>query len=435
MIRSIRIQGFKSLHDATLQLAPVTLLVGANASGKSNLVEALQLLHWMATGQRLSDLPHRMRDGVLPIRGLPSDLPTHGRSTLHFGVELAPRFTDQHATRHQLELAVAFDAKRTHLAHETLLTSGETVPLYEVKGSPSEESHDLQVAYNNFARGGVKPKVTCVDDQPVFMQLTSPARFDKRHGRSQAEIPVACEGLRNDLQDLHFLDPRPARMRGYEYPDGQGLRSQGQNLSAVLHDLARGGQHEAALLDFVADLPEQNIAGLDFITTPRGEQMVTLAESFGSTKRHIPAALLSDGTLRVLAIAAALFSVPEGAVVVIEEIDNGVHPSRTDELLASIVRVANDRSLRVVISSHNPALQDALPLECLADVVACYRDRDDGQTRLQRLGDLDRFVELTARGSLGDLVTQQTLDRFLPQHREERAPRQPDLSFLASDSA
>ena len=65
--------------------------------------------------------------------------------------------------------------------------------------------------------------------------------------------------------------------------------------------------------------------------------------------------------LHPLAIAAAMLSAPEGSLVVIEEIDNGVHPSRARHLLDSIRTVAERRKLRVLLSTHNPAMLDALP--------------------------------------------------------------------------
>ena len=109
-------------------------------------------------------------------------------------------------------------------------------------------------------------------------------------------------------------------------------------------------------------LPEQDIQEIDFIETPRGEVMVALTETFGGHATRYDATLLSDGTLRVLAIAAAVLSAP-GGLVVIEEIDNGVHPSRAGQLLNHVSRIAKERDLRVLISSHNPALLDALPDE------------------------------------------------------------------------
>lgn len=154
--------------------------------------------------------------------------------------------------------------------------------------------------------------------------------------------------------------------------------------------------------------------------------MLTLTETFGHQKRDYDVSLLSDGTLRVLAIAAALLSAPEGSLIVIEEIDNGVHPSRAQHLLANIREIADRRNLRVLLSTHNPALMDALPDEALSDVVFCYRDPQDGDSRLTRLGDIDNFPGLVSQGPLGHLVTTGVVDRFIkspttPEERKQKA--------------
>jgi predicted ATPase len=142
---------------------------------------------------------------------------------------------------------------------------------------------------------------------------------------------------------------------------------------------------------------------------------------------------LSDGTLRVLAIAAALLSAPEGGLVVIEEIDNGVHPSRAGMLLQNILDVAHRRSLRVLLTTHNPALLDRLPTEAIPNVVCCYRDPQEGDSRLLRLEELPDYPELVARGPLGQLMTQGVLDHFLKNQRspeEKKAQAQEWLKSL-----
>ena len=82
----------------------------------------------------------------------------------------------------------------------------------------------------------------------------------------------------------------------------------------------------------------------------------------------------------------------------IEEVDNGVHPSRAARLFSHISRIAKQRSLRVLISSHSPALLDALPDDAVPHVVFCYRDREDGSSRLIRLTDIPDYPELLAKG-------------------------------------
>ena len=137
------------------------------------------------------------------------------------------------------------------------------------------------------------------------------------------------------------------------------------------------------------------------------------------------ATLLSDGTLRVLAIAAAVLSAPGGSIVVIEEIDNGVHPSRAGQTLSRLSRIAEERGLRVLISSHNPALLDALPDDAVPNVVFCYRGPKTGTSRLVRLADIPDYPELIAQGAVGHLLTRGILDRFVKLHpgSEERKRR------------
>ncbi|MEZ4340684.1 MAG: AAA family ATPase [Sandaracinaceae bacterium] len=182
----------------------------------------------------------------------------------------------------------------------------------------------MEISYNNFARGGTKPKITGNCLRPVFTQLTSEAAFGPKHTESRKQIPAAARRVAATLAGVLALDPAPRRMRGYAHRLDDDLRSDGANISAVLSSL--DARRHARALEFVRALPEQDIKAIDFVATPRDEVMVKLEESFGGTTSWHDASVLSDGTLRVLAIAAALLSVREGSVVVIEEVDNGIHP-------------------------------------------------------------------------------------------------------------
>jgi predicted ATPase len=184
-------------------------------------------------------------------------------------------------------------------------------------------------------------------------------------------------------------------------------------------------------LSFIQSLPEQDIADLSFLEEPRGGVMVQLTETFGNKRDNRDASLLSDGTLRVLAIAAAMLSAMEGSLVVIEEIDNGVHPSRAHHLLEQIQSIASRRNLRVLLSTHNPAMLDALPDSAVPDVVFCYRDPEDGASRLVRLADVPDYPELIAQGTLGHLMTSGALERFVKHHPTGEERKQRALAWLA----
>lgn len=416
VLTAFSLGNFKSYAEAELPLAPLTLLVGANAAGKSNLIEAMQLLAWLATGRRLTDLSASMKSGELAIRGTLADLPLSGGAPVRLGCALAAE-GGLPSLRLSLELRTENGGPR--VVAEELRASDTTasVPFYyRIESPATAHGSEVTVAYNNFSKGRNKPHISCVDQQAIFTQLLTPARFE--HETAQERIPAAVLRLQRSLSSTLFLDPNPKEMRDYAYADEHRLRGNGANVSSTLHALCEAGRKEE-ILRFVRQLPEQDIADVAFLHTPRNEVMVQLVETFAGRTERRDGAVLSDGTLRVLAVAAAMLAVDEGSLVVIEEIDNGVHPSRARLLLQSIYDVAKARQLRVLLTTHNPALADATPRAAVGDVVANYRDLSDGRSRLVRLQDLEDYGALVAQGPLGFLMTSGTLDRYLKERRDQ----------------
>ena len=184
MLKSIGFKNFKSYDQAELPLAGLTVLLGANASGKSNAIEALRLLAWLAEGRRLDYLLQAMRDREVDLRGSPLEL-SHAGSPIGLSCVLVDDVGEELTL--SLSLRVAEDGVR--IIEEQLSSNRETVSLYEVVQPASAFSNQISVSYNNFARGPYKPQIVAIDQQAVFTQLTTPARFDAKDARSQEYIP------------------------------------------------------------------------------------------------------------------------------------------------------------------------------------------------------------------------------------------------------
>jgi hypothetical protein len=379
-------------------------------------------MSWLAQGQRLSAIQYSVNSGEQVVRGTAKNLPHEGSNSFGFFCS----FSGTHWKEWSIDIELREDG--LHILSEAVTSPAESVPLYILDQPSSGRGTDVGVAYNNFARGGKKPHITCIDQMPIFSQLVTPASISANHKKSRKEVPSVSRVLEELLSNILFLDPNPQLMRNYSFPAGEKLRGDGANLSAVLYDLCGQPDDEMEVSDFsdmldgivaapellslIQSLPEQNIEGISFIREPRGGVMVSLTESFGDQLKRYDASLLSDGTLRVLSVAAALLSAPVGTMVVIEEIDNGVHPSRAQHLLTSIRRIAEARELRVLMSTHNPALLDALPDESIPDVLFCYRSIEDGSSKIMRLSDSTSYPEIVAQDSLGGLLTSGLLDRY-----------------------
>lgn len=287
------------------------------------------------------------------------------------------------------------------------IRNGQWDALLYTAGVSSDSCVDVvQVAYSNSKSANNDQQANCSNRQAIFRQLEG--RFEARH-----IISEVTRSLRTTLQEIVFLNPRPSQMRGYACAYEDVLREDGSNLSAVLYRIAQTEAGAQQLLGFIRILPEQDIAALQFIETERQDVMVRLMETFGAQHRLVDAPLLSDGTLCLLAVGAALLTAPDHSLLVIEGIDSSFDPSRAKLLVEQIHRIADQRRLHVLMTTHNPALLDALPDKVLADVVYCYRDVADGDSRLQRLGAMGRYRELIALGPLGRLMIRGIIDRFV----------------------
>ena len=425
MLTSFTIGNFRSYREATLEIAPLTVLIGANASGKSNALEALRLFSWIARGNKLGSIRHALQEDDSAIRGAARDLGFRGESVF----SLSCRTTHPEWDRYSIELERREDDE-LHISGEELGGTGISVPLFEIVAH-DKETGAVRVAYDNFKRGGKKPLTPCDDQEAVLSQLQNPARFRLHHDKAQKIIPEVIRLYRQWLSNVFFLDARPSAMRSYSFKTDRTLKENGSNLSGVLYNLSRTPDTGRRILEFVEALPEQDIREVGFIETPRGEVMIELTESFGGAGRTYDASLLSDGTLRVLAIAAAVLSAPEGSLVVIEEIDNGVHPGRAEALLERLSAVAGERGLRILLSSHNPALLDALPRAAVPNAVVCYRDPKDGSSRLTRLSDVADYPALVAQGPVGQLATRGIIEQYVKDDRSPEERKKQALEWLS----
>ncbi|WP_201615601.1 AAA family ATPase [Psychrobacter urativorans] len=437
---SITIKNFKSYKDATLPLSPLTLLIGANASGKSNAIEAFRFLSWVAGGERLSTLKNRVNDSDKVVRGSIKDLAFNHENSFSLSFNYASNISYSGVFLNEdnqlYVVAEIYQEKENKLFfHRSgkyinlalrYLDASDTIKLASLK-------YILEVNKNSwipqrFGDFEVAANFPDQDLSVLSMKNFYDVIWKGFHDTSQVSpININCfDDLTDFLIDTFFYDFVPGVMRQDSVSE-KILSNSGSNLAGVLRHLCKkNSEYKEKILQLVQSLPEQDITDIKFYTDKRERVEFLLCENFGSASTERTMDLLSDGTLKVLGIAAALLSVPEGATVVIEEIDNSIHPTRAHEILSLLRQYAKERKLNLLLSTHNPALMDALPDEALADAVFCYRDPQAGDSKLVRLGDLDDYLGLVAQGSLGDLVTQGIVERFVkhpttPEQRKKQA--------------
>ena len=343
MLKSIYLHNFKSFAEAELPLEQFTLMIGSNASGKSNALEALWILSQLATGRALSVILDGERRSDGRVRGGSAACPRVPFQSFELGCIYQ-------AEKYELEYRITirvYDGVAVERESLKRITKDKNIIVFETVDERS--AGDILVQYLSDKYDEYWLRSVCERNASVLSQL---------HGQMLKDNGVLMSTgydillLRETLNNVFLFQPEPWRMRDYVRISERELRFFGENLSAVLYDLCVKQHHAKDILDVIEDLPDNGIEAITFIKPDVGDVMLALRELSGSGR--MDARQLSDGTLRCLAILAAVYSEPEGSMIVVEELDNGIHPSCIAKLLRAIQQIAAERHLMLVVTTHNP---------------------------------------------------------------------------------
>ena len=409
-------KNFKGFKDVSIELLrPFTLLIGPNGSGKTNVIEAIELLSFIARGQPLYEIADVGRTETgLQIRGGLQACGQMGRNTFMLGFSARARFD---GASKPVSYGIYIGTKPHPQILEEELKVGDRVIYKTLFKNPRSASRDLEVIYDNFARGGRKPQTAASSERSVLSQYREIAQKN----RNIKECNRLVQLIMRHLRASYVFDPNPKSMHSYERIGNSVLSRDGANLSAVLYSLSTGDETQKASLDRllsqISQLPDEPYEKFSFTTTDLGDVIFGLREKTGYT---VDARSLSDGTLRTLAILTVLETVQRGSHVIVEEFDNGLHPSRVGVLTSAIAEATERRKLRVLVTTHNPATMNNLTAEQLKGVVLCTWSEEKQAADLVALDSLPRSDELLERGQLGDLVSRRVIEQYLAPEFEEQ---------------
>ena len=418
MIKAFLFEKFKGYDKAILWLEQITTLVGTNASGKSNAIEGMQILSELATGRDLSVIFDGTKNSEAAIRG---------------GAKGCCRFTAKSFTLgclidldsdHDLMYKVSIRASsRIAIEEESLYIVGNGSTdtkqgklVFRTASKSTEDSGDISVEYAN-GKKGKNPQCRALRSMSILSQMI---------GKLPTEIEEYDESIRriqlvqDSLMGIFILDPIPALMRSYSRIGDTTLRRNCSNVSSVLYAL-KDSDEWPGFVETISQLPENEIKGIDFVSTPLNDVILVQKEQNGSATANMEAQRLSDGTLRCVALLAAVMSEPMNSVIAIEEMDNGIHPSRARKLMDALSRIASQRGIDLIITTHNVTLLNSLSREDVLGVSVVYRDATSNASRIIPFVDIQNQAAILASGGIGDALETDSILRSI----KDKTPYQP----------
>jgi predicted ATPase len=401
MIHFLRLERFKSFSASEGDFGPLTLLVGTNASGKSNIREALRVLHGIGLGYPLAEVLGEKYGpgGILQwrgIRGGAREAGFQGAESFILIVDAdGPSTAGQ--LRYWIEIGTVNQSTGPRVIGESLYLAGPDQFVYDSnpEDDPVEQKgdHQLRVRYPRDGRNRRHGKV-------IELSSTRPALAQLAERGEPTAVRETCRAVMDELASMRFLDLDPEAMRQASPPGQIVMGDRGENLSSVLQSICADPKREKVLLQWVRALTPLDATDFEFRTDFSGRVLVHLKESSGHVTSAVSA---SDGTLRFLALAAALLSPDTGRIYFFEEFDNGIHPTRLHLLLDLVQRACREQGVQVIGTTHNPAMLAYLDEQARDDALLVYRSEEGGGSKLRCISELPDFEQALGLRDLGRL--------------------------------
>jgi AAA15 family ATPase/GTPase len=406
MLKKLILENWKSFRYAELPIDSFTVLIGANASGKSNAIEAFCFLQKLIETNSLATAIKVIRGNnqwlfyqnsydfefTAVIQGEDKNIDYWYRYKVQLNAEIG--CSDESLIQKKSEYVDRESHKNKRIEKKEIISPG---------------SNKLFLGFDDIQDFGFALD-TRYNSKLGFLSAIELTQSSEKTAFTQAIVKTA-----KTLENIFILNPKPEKMRNYA-PLDSNLSGNAANIAGVLAQLSKEkkSSFNQVISSYIKHLPERDIQRVwaTAVGELQTDAMLYCEEEWKpGEKITIDARSMSDGTLRFLAILTALLTRPEGSQLIIEDIDDGLHPSRFDLLLKMLQEIGSQRNIDILVTTHNPAFLDRLSPEMTPFIIVAHRDPETGESRLTPLEDIDNFPKLYASDSLGDLVTKGAIER------------------------
>ncbi|MBN2211889.1 MAG: AAA family ATPase [Sedimentisphaerales bacterium] len=351
-ITNLKIEGFRSLKKIDWSPGDLNVLIGPNASGKTNVLQVLELLSEAAQG--------RLHDYVIKRQGGMPSIMYNGKAD-NIAFELIAESSLESANK-PLRSIYTFSMVQVGKG-ASYKVCNENIEEY------SKPNMSAKINLSSYFKGKH-------EDYPDTELLLS----DRMAESNKTFVPFkkSLSGWRvhRMLNTDYDAKVRQPNVTSYEHR----LESDGENLIPVLHTYCeeypgfKDRLHQSMVAAFGDDFKAISFP-------PAAETRIQLSLTWKSLSKSHAAASLSDGTLCFLYLLAILGNPNPPSLIAIDEPETGLHPAMLP-IIASYAEEASRKS-QVIISTHSPEMLSAFRGETKPTVtVAQWKD---GQTQLQTL--------------------------------------------------
>jgi predicted ATPase len=389
MLKRLVVNHFKSLDDFSIDFEPLTVLIGQNGSGKTTVLQALDLLGAFLRG----DVNHYLERLGWDAGDLRSktNRDISILFVLTFEVAGEPFRWEVRLGAWENGFRVFSEELSSEKSQFCFRTNGQ------IEGEPKSGVFALWDAKGN--------KIELPKIRIDFFQSILRA-FEIQNA------PVEIAAAVRELDKIFLLDLESvATLRKPSKGTPDSIGRNGQYLAAYLHsmNIERKNALDNKLSEFVP-----HISNVQVTKESNGNINLSFKERFQAstdTNQIVQAEHISDGTLRILALLATIFGASEKDILLLDEIENGIDPNHVAILIGLLEEAIEKRGIQVILATHSPLIVNFVPengiryfsRELSGNVVAKKLfDRKELKKMLEYMGPGEVWMNLTEKDLVGE---------------------------------
>ena len=422
MITRVVIKGYKSLKDIDLKVGALTLVIGPNASGKSNLLDAMGLLSRMVTGGTVKSAFDEHRGNPIeafftPPGGLEALL-SSDMLTFSLGVEVELSNSTVQAverlvrdmreglpasrdSRHVIERRMRYDLTIEFLTSTGMLrVRDERLVALRRDGAERKDRKPFLEKVGNRLHLRMEGQA-----HPIYhdLGLDHTIMSTPLYPPHYPHITAFKEELRH--WRFYYFDPSVTRLES-ALRDVPVLGYDGRDLAGYYHSLKISNPRQFDNLARTLKTVVPAADGVYTTVTPGGLVQLNLIESSTNYSSRV----ISDGTLRVLGLLAMLAPGGPSTTIGFEEPENGVHPRRLQIVARLLDNTAQQHGKQLIVTTHSSQLPDYIEhinythADFKGRVLMVGSSREGGQSRFERIDYTLMFGEQATDRALAEVL-------------------------------
>ena len=362
MLHSVKIKNFKSLKDTKINLAKNTFLIGMNGTGKTSILQAIDFISAISTGEVEEWLEARGWDK--------KDLTFHKN-------------------------------KKSIIEFEVIFQLGERTYFWAIAFNSQSLKCTTEIIFRKNDNDTKMPEILYVKDGYYSINKNKKEKINFKYSgsilsalesRLFGEELTAIHEFFNEIRSAELLSPLLMKKRARDSKDSIGLG--GEKLSAFLNalDVEKKEKLQNKLKDFFP-----HIASFEIKSLRSGWKTLSLVEKQDGQLIETDSMHLSDGVLRILAILSQLLTTE--SVLIFDEIEDGINQEFVEKLIDTLL----ESNHQTIVATHSPLLLNYIDDDVARESILFVYKTRDGVTKVEN------FYKMIIKY---DKISQHELDMF-----------------------